>query len=86
MGAHHKRQRTSAMWEPDGRSCLERAREMRQPSPKDLAGPLLSWAESWFTDAETHDGGVVRLARPDRTDRSMVGGSMAEMPAPYAWC
>ena len=39
----------------------------------------------WFTDIKTSDGGIVRLSRPDRTDRSMVGGSMVEMPEPYRY-
>jgi hypothetical protein len=43
------------------------------------------FSEVWFTDAETNDGGVIRLSRPDRTDRSMMGGSMVEMPAPYVY-
>jgi hypothetical protein len=62
----------------DGRRRCCRLERARSQEMKRFSGV-------WFTDAETSDGGVIRLSRPDRTDRSEMGGSMAEMPSPCVY-
>jgi hypothetical protein len=46
---------------------------------QELKRELKYFAGVWFTDFNTHDGGIIRLFCPDRTDRSMVGGSMVDI-------
>ena len=52
---------------------------------QELKRELKYFTGIWFTDIKTNDGGIVRLLRPDRTDKSMIGGSMVEMPNPYGY-
>lgn len=50
----------------------KRAQEFRQRRP---------WRGGVeFEDAVTNDGGLMRLARPDRVDRSGVGSSFRDLP------